>query len=375
MTHHEVCGVRRLAGRPPRLLARIAMPRPAPAWVIVMASAIASCGPADRAVPTPADAGALPVRVATARQSGPTTQIVAIGTVARQREANLAFRLPGVITVLTVDDGDRVERGDLLSRIDATDLSARLASARAEAQRADRTAARFASLAATGAIARSLYEDQRTIARQMREAEAVAAFEARSATLLAPASGTILRRVAQSGETVTAGQTVLRLADRTSPIIVRVPLPDADAQRVRPGSAATFRLNADTPLLRGHVSRIGGSTSSSTATRSVEVTLDAADGLESGMIGTVFIAGSQPRRSGEVRLPAEALAFDDGGHSAVFVARGRPVRAVSRRVAFIRFDGNDVVIRGDGITAGMPVVTAGAGHVRDGQPLIVEDVP
>lgn len=311
----------------------------------------------------------LPVDVARARDAGGSSIITAVGTVARRREADLAFRLPGTLTRLDVDVGDRVARGQILGRLDPTEMAARLSAATSDVERAERTAQRYRKLAETGAIARSLYEDQRTEVDQMRAAQERTAFDWRSTTLAAPVSGIVLQRIGQAGETVAAGQAVLRVADERSALIIRLPLAPRDAARVRIGTLGSVRFDALPEPLTARVSRIGRQASATTGTLDVEMTLQESRGVESGMVGTVVLSGSGDKQAaGAVRIPSEALILAANGTAAIFTVDGG-TRAKLRRVRLLRFDGEDAIIFGLGANA--PVITAGAGYVKDGQPVLV----
>jgi len=62
-------------------------------------------------------------------------EIDASGTV-EATDADLGFNTPGRVAEVTVREGDRVRRGDVLARLDATELEARRASAEAQLEAA-----------------------------------------------------------------------------------------------------------------------------------------------------------------------------------------------------------------------------------------------
>jgi len=334
--------------------------------LLIAASALAGC---ENEVPQSSTEAPLPVEVARSRGDADDAAIVAVGTVARQREPEVSFRLPGTLTHLAVDAGDVVQRGQILAELDPTETAARLASASAESERARRTLLRYESLASSGAIARSLYEDQRTVVDQMDAAQATAAFDRRSSALASPVSGLVLQRVAQTGETVSAGQAVLRLADLGSPLLIRVPLVSTDAARVRIGAPASARFELTSSDIPGRVTRVGRLASGTTGTRDIEVTLNAARHVESGMVGRVTIKAGAPNRRGGVRIPSEALVPRPDGGSAVFVLSGKRSRARFHSVGLLRLDGDDAIV--SGLPAGISVITAGAGYVKDRQVVLV----
>lgn len=197
----------------------------------------------------------------------------------------IASKVAGRVLELMVDEGDLVEAGQPLARLDTAGLEADLRKAEAEAQRANRglaeieaqirdaeasarlaqqELARATALQKGGNAAQSLV-DQRRAARQSAEA-ALAAAQARlseteaarasaeasvarikvdlgDAVLRAPKTGRIQYRLTEPGEVVAAGASVLTLLDVTD-VYMSVFLPTAQAGQVNPGAEAILVLDA-----------------------------------------------------------------------------------------------------------------------------------
>ncbi|MGK6319476.1 efflux RND transporter periplasmic adaptor subunit [Sphingomonas sp. DT-204] len=306
----------------------------------------------------------LPVEVVSVNPETAKGVVSAVGRIAHQREMTLAFRVPGTLARLEVDLGDRVRRGQRLAELDARDLAARVARAEGDVRRAERALARYAVLNESGAVARARYEDERTTLDQANAALRAAVFDRESARLLAPASGVVLERIAQAGETLAVGQGVLRIADSTSPLLVRVPVPEGQVGRVRSGAAARLSIGVRPPVL-GTVGRVGASVDPRTGTAEVEVRLPDASELVSGMTGNVEIeAASAP--GGELTVvPAEAVLEAKGDRATLFLYDRRTQRARRQTVRFAGFAAEDALVVG--LPAGAQVITAGAGFASDGQ--------
>lgn len=314
---------------------------------------------------------ALAVEAATLQPDTASSAASAAGALKRRREMTLSFRIPGVMTRIAVDDGDRVRRGQLLATLDPTTVESQLARARAELDRARRDTDRLAGLVEKGAVSRQQYEAQRTALEAAEAAYRSADFDRRWASLVSPVDGVVLLRSAQAGEVVQPGQAVLSVADDGSPLVLRVPLADRDAVRVRMGQPARVRLDAlpDEPLA-GQVSRIAERAGAASGAIDVEVTIPERPGLRSGMIGRAdFDVASPSTGSRFARIPAEAVLEAAGSRAFVFRIEGG--RARRTQVAFGGFDGD--FARVGGLSPGDRVVTAGAGYVADGQRVSVID--
>ncbi|WP_423602466.1 efflux RND transporter periplasmic adaptor subunit [Sphingomonas sp. MS122] len=335
-------------------------PRTSVIALVLTTSLLAGCGAAP---PQVKEAEPLPVEVVAAHARGTAGAVSAVGRVVHRREMTLAFRVPGTLARLDADIGDRVQHGQILAQLDARDLAARAAQAEGDVRRAERALARYAALNETGAVARARYEDEQTALDQARAAYRGAAFDRDSARLSAPASGVVLERIAQAGETLAAGQGVLRIADTASPLLVRVPVPEGQLERVRPGAPA--RLAIDGRSVVGTVSRIGAQVDPRTGTGEVEVRLTDTRGLVSGMTGTVEIDAAPPAGEGLAAIPAEAVLEARGGRAALFLLDRQAQRARRRAVRFAGFSGEEALVAG--LPPGAQVITSGAGFVADGQ--------
>jgi RND family efflux transporter MFP subunit len=254
--------------------------------------------------PAPAAEAPRPVQVAEIVLARAETGLAWTGTVRARHEVDLGFRAGGRIAERLVELGERVEAGQPLARLDPADLAlalraaeADLAAAEAEARRAANDAARSAALLRAGHVAPA-FDDQRQAAARAaaervasaRAALALARNRLSYATLTAPTAGVITAVIAEAGQVVAAGQTVLRFADPAErELLVRVPESALPALREAPAEArfwarpqaplaATLREVAPQadPLLRTYAARFA--------------LAEAPDWVALGMTGTVRLA-------------------------------------------------------------------------------------
>ena len=327
----------------------------------------AGCGTS----PAPAPAPKTAVEVAEVRPASGLATVRATGTISRAREAALSFRIPGIMSGLSVDVGDRVQAGQQLAVLDARDAAARLSQSSAELGQAERDARRLVGLVEAGSISRQQYEGAATRAASLRAAYQAAAFDSRSARLISPVSGVVLTRTAQRGEVVMPGSPIITIADTASPLVLHLPIADRDVARVTMGSNVAVRADALGGIeITGRVTRIGQQAGAQSGAIEIEVTLPPASGLRSGMVATALISATQSA-VGETfaRVPAEAILEANG--SRAFVMLYDAARGTARRteVRFGGFDGDDALI--GGLRDGARVITGGAGYVADGAPVAV----
>src|SRR3546814_2211653 len=88
------------------------------------------------------------------------------------------------------------------------------------------------------------------------------------------------------GETVGAGQAILRVADYDSPLVIRVPLAERDAEGIAIGTPAEVRFEGR-QALPGRVAKSQPLVDGATGTRMVEVRLPSGGHGQSGAIASV----------------------------------------------------------------------------------------
>ena len=146
------------------------------------------------------------------------------GIVAARVQSDLGFRVGGKILERSVNMGQRVQKGQVLMRLDPVDLKLSLAAQQAnvEAARAKYTQAkadetRSGMLVKSGVISPREYDQDRaaldSAKAQLEAAEAQARVSNNSseyAILLADANGVIVRTLSEPGQVVAAGQTVIQ---------------------------------------------------------------------------------------------------------------------------------------------------------------------
>jgi RND family efflux transporter MFP subunit len=255
-----------------------------------------------------------------------------------------------------------VQRGETLATLDLREIDAQLAKAQTSLAKAERDLARVRNLHRDSVATLEQLQDATSALEIARSDYSAVSFNQRYATIVAPAAGVVLKRLAESGEQVPAQKTVIVFGSTAAGSVVRAGVADRDAVRLRLGDVATISFSAyPDRVFTGAVSVIPAAANPRTGTYAVEVKLDAPPAMASGLVGKVTI---QPALRGRVRLvPMEAITEADGDHGYVYVLDGTTARRVEVTVASID-DGRVAIAAGlDGITH---VVAAGAAYLSEG---------
>jgi multidrug efflux system membrane fusion protein len=325
-----------------------------------------------------------PVRVAAVVIAPDAGQLVLSGTVQARIQADLGFRVGGKVAERPVDIGDHVHAGQVLARLDETDLALSEQSAEAAMRAAQADAANSRALLdryqrlgrGSPAFVPADY-DQRAATSRMADARleqanrqlALAHSQRGYGVLTADADGVVTSLPVQHGQVVAAGQVAATLAHGDA-IEIQVDVPENRLAAVRAADRLDIRLWAapDTQL-HGRVREIGGLADAATRTFATRISvLDAPDGLLAlGMTATVTVPQPGPPLA---RLPATALA-DAAGQPAVWVLDPARQHAALRPITLAGYADDGSLLVRDGLAAGELVVTAGIGEITPALALTV----
>lgn len=296
------------------------------------------------------------------------------GVIAARVQSNLGFRVAGKIVERLVNVGQQVKAGEPLMRIDETDLRLALtarrnavAAARAVVVQTTADEKRYGDLVRDGWASRQRYEQAKaaldTAQAQLAAAEAaarVAENEATYSVLVADADGTVVETLGEPGQVVSAGQTVIRLA-QAGPREALVALPET----IRPaiGSAAEASIyGGDGRRYAARLRQLSDSADPQTRTFEARYVLDGeAASAPLGATVTIRIASQTSRP--EVQVPLGAV-LDDGGKTGIWVLDRASTTVRFQPVKLMRVTSEIAVITG--AEPGDSIVSLGAHLLHEG---------
>ncbi|AHB47836.1 hemolysin secretion protein D [Hyphomicrobium nitrativorans NL23] len=336
-----------------------------------MAAGVSACKPiaeADPRVEAPL------VRVATVRPAGAAERAFT-GVISARVQSNLGFRVGGKVVERLVDTGQPVALGQPLMKLDRTDLELAIAArnnaieaARAVAVQARADEVRYRDLVAKGWVSNQRYELARSARdnadAQLAAAEAtaqVAKNEGDYAVLLADADGVVVETLAEPGQVVAAGQTVVRLA-HAGPREATVSLPEG----VRPsiGSEATATLYGNgSSSSNAYLRQLSDAADPATRTYEARYVLEGA-AARAPLGATVTIRMPEDASSRVVEVPLGAL-FDNGTATGVWLIDPNTPVIGFRGVKVHELRSEQALIS-QGLESGDQVVALGAHLLHEG---------
>ncbi len=339
---------------------------------LVLAGFLGLAGSAgcDKALPEAAAQGkeaAVRVRTAPVGKGPIDKPIRGTGVVLPKQTMDLSFKLGGVLASVDVDDGQRVKKGQVLARIDPTEVAANVAQAQEGLAKAERDAARTRTLHDGKVVTQSDLDNAKTGVSIAKSASVAAGFNLRHTLLVAPADGWIDLRSAEPGEVVAPGRPVLRFSSESKGWVTRVALVDRDALALTNGSIAEITLDAaPAHALTGKVENIATAADPRTGTFTVEIALDKSEqALRSGLTAKVRFP---QKLAAPFVVPIAALSSGDRDRAVVFAADGATATRRVVRVAFLEGDRAAIAEGLDGVSS---VIVSGVADLREGAPIDV----
>lgn len=318
---------------------------------------------------------AAPVRAARAESVELQGAVRAVGVLEPRDEMRLSFKVGGVVDTVSVDVGDRVQRGQLLATIKRAEVDAAMNQASEAAEKARRDLERGRRLKADEVATEEQVQDLATAYSVALSNLDAARFNARYARIEAPQDAVVMRRLADPSELVQPGQPVLVLGGTSGGWIVRAALADRDAVRVNAGDVATISFDAFPGReFTGQVARIGSSADPQTGTFDVEIEVDP-DGARfaRGLVGRVSLVVSDAAPSKpQTVVPLTAIVEANGRDAIVYVLDPQQGVAHRRQVTVGSIVGDRVVVDA-GLQDGELVISDGAAWLTDGEPVHLVD--
>jgi RND family efflux transporter MFP subunit len=302
------------------------------------------------------------VQTTTVSQHNIRSRIEVVGTVQAIDQAVIAAKISGTIIDLPVVLGSRVDRGDLLIKLNAEEISARVLQAQAQLAQAQRNLKREKKLlkqqASTPETVKSM-GDMLAVARASHhEATSMLSYT----TITAPFSGVITCKIANNGDLATPGTPLLHLEDDKRLQVVAA-IPETIALQIRQQQKLSIYIPATAATLEGKIAEISPVIDPSTRTSKVKINLGDPTGLRTGMFARVQLPGTD---SSTLMIPEQAI-VSFGQLEKVFIIHNQ--KAWLRLVRTGVHTGTMVEVL-SGLQAGEQVVITNNRLLINGQPLI-----
>lgn len=321
-------------------------------------------GPPPNALTVLPDAPGTRVEVAVVQAQSASLSLELPASVAASQDATLASPMGGYVEEVLVTSGQRVRKGQVVARIDASSRRYQHQIAEAQAVQAEAELARIQALGdAVSAQQVLAAETNATVARANAD---LARLNLSRSVVTARFSGEVADVFVDPGEVAGPGSPIARLV-RTDRVTLELSVSDRDVGQISEGQLVTFRCQSVPGSFNGVVASVAPAADNNTRTFQVDVDVANPDGtLRPGMLGRVGFDRSVADEA--VVIPQDWLVtrLDSSG---VYVV-GDDGAAVWQDVTVQLFS-RDQAVLSSGLEPGDRVVTQGARGLAVGDPLLV----
>jgi RND family efflux transporter MFP subunit len=305
------------------------------------------------------------------------------GKVDASQRAELAFRVSGKLQELLVKEGDLVEEGQVLAKLDPADYQLVLEDRQAKFDNSERNYNRAKELVADGNISRLDFDRMEAEYRSASAALSQAEKDLEYTVMHSPFRGRIAQRDVENFEEVLAKQTVMWLQN-IDQLDITINLPESVVRSVRGGvERETVGGSGDTrPAVRA-TAQFEGRTDQTFQLAPKEIATKADPQTQTyratftmpaptiftvlpGMTATVALDLSELVTYEKVKwIPARSVQADSGLNPRIWVLDPETMTVFAQEVSIGRMSGSMIEIT-EGLSGGEEIVSVGAPYLAEG---------
>ena len=315
------------------------------------------------------------IDMATAHVVELTSGLPISGALKAVNSAIVKARVPGELQGLTVREGDRVEAGQVIARVESTEYADRVRqaqqqadAAKAQVEIAQRQVDNNAALVRQGFISKTAADNSlaslNTAQANHRAAQAgidVLRKSLADTVLRAPISGQVSQRLAQPGERVAPEARIVEIVD-LSRLELEASISPADSVAVRVGQQALLRIEGVAQPVAATVARINPSAQAGSRSVLIYLTVAAQPGLRQGLFAQGQLATETQRA---LAVPLNAVRTDKPLPYVQVVEGDRIAHRTVQTGVRGEVDG-ELWVAVQGVADGARVLRGAAGVVREG---------
>jgi membrane fusion protein (multidrug efflux system) len=292
----------------------------------------------------------------------------ATATLSSDADAPVIARVPGEVVELLVEEGDAVQAGQVLARLDGKRLRLEMLAAKANLLQARKEYKRNIDLHERGLISASMYEGLKYDLEALEATYKLKQLNHDYSNIRATISGVVSAREIKPGQNINVSDIAFRITDTTE-LVAYLQIPQSQLQKFQAGQLATVKV-ASMPDIEfpASIARISPTIDARNGTFRATATIDNKGGaLAPGMFGQFTIA--YEKHSDALVIPADALLDEDEQTTVYVVSYGEVVRRTVD--TGIEADGRIEIL--SGLSDYEEIVVVGHAGLRDGSKVLASN--
>ena len=284
------------------------------------------------------------------------------GKLSSKTELKLSFKTGGIISSIFVDEGRKVKKGQVLAKLNLSEIQAQVNQARLGLDKAERDFRRANNLYKDSVATLEQLQNVTTALNIAKSNVKIAEFNLQYSTIKAPSNGKILKRIAEENEIVGPGNPVFLFGSTDNDWIARVNITDKDIFSLKLNDKAGIQFDAyPDKIFHATVTEIGNSADPYTGTYEVELTLKRTDTkFASGLIASVDIYPSKKEKFKIVSVNALIEGNETEGYIYQVINKSKVKKL---KIKIYKISDNNLFIK-SGVEPGAEIITEGVSYVN-----------
>jgi len=293
-----------------------------------------------------------------------------IGTMEGLNTVDVSFLVAGNIEQMYVREGEKVDKGKPLAKLDASSFKSAHELALAAYKQAEDAYERMSAMYQRNSLPEIQYVDAKTKLEQARASEAIAKKNLRDGTLKAPFSGVIGTRYLEPGAGVLPNTPVYNVMDLTQ-VMARIPIPEGEISNINVGDSCKLKISAlGNAMFFGSVTEKGIAANPVSHTYDIKVNVDNSEGkIMPGMVCRAYLG--QDEAADRIVVPIKSVQVAYSGKRFVWV-KSKEGRAVYQQVELGGLFENGVQVI-SGLKVGDELIVEGYQNISEGALVTVKN--
>lgn len=290
------------------------------------------------------------------------------GNVEGSKTVRLGFLVAGKIDFISVNEGERVSKGQLLSSLDPASYNIARELADIQLSQVQDEYNRLKIMYDSNSLSESDFSKINYGLQQARAQQKLHSKNLADTRLYSPIDGILLRKLAEVGEITGVGVPLFVVSDIRK-IKVNAFIPESELHKIRLGQKATVNVSSLPETYQGRIIEAGAAADPASRAFSLKIEVDNPGMLiRPGMIAEVKISTGTENEI--LAVPASAIRHDLNSRSYVFIADTARSRAFRMDVVPGEIiDGNIGIV--SGLKEGDIIITGGQHKLVDGSSISI----
>lgn len=284
-------------------------------------------------------------------------------TLEPKQTATIGFPVPGTVTGVYVKEGQYVQSGQLLAKLDDQAFSNAYQIAAASSEQVADLYHRFNELYEKGSLPERDYLDIKTKLAQAKASENISAKQLNDANLKASFHGVITMKSVEKGIVVAPGQPLFTLVNLDE-VFAKINVPESELGQFKKGQQTKVYIPSLQKEYRGIIDLINPQADPLTRAYMVKIKVQNSEReILGGMLGDVWL---QEEQSEQIVIPARAVHKGEDGVTHVYTIDEGASKAIKKRVKVSNVSGTEDLVIQSGIEEGERIIVGSSGRLYEG---------